>query len=340
MYSIANALRRSWQNRGLLSVLLRPVSWIYRGIWEIRRQAFKTGLMRSEHPDVLVIVVGNVVVGGGGKTPVVIALADHFKISGKITAGIVSRGYGRVNHLSLDSPDIREVNPCDSADDVGDEPLMLRRRTELPVFVGRNRIGAICALLKCHPDVNLVICDDGLQHTALQRDIEICVFDNNGIGNGLMLPAGPLREPWPRPVNLILHTGNSPCFSSGFTSTRQLSDHLIASDGSLITWLALTGRPIHAIAGIATPESFFKMLTNAGVTLAQTTAFPDHYRFNSKVLSLNKRSIRICTEKDAVKLWQYDSTALAVPLKFTPTSDFFAALDVLVSMRLSSRTQP
>jgi tetraacyldisaccharide 4'-kinase len=227
----------------------------------------------------------------------------------------------------------------------GDEPALVRRATQAPVFVAARRIDAARALLAAHPGTQVIVCDDGLQHYALQRDIEIAVFDDRGAGNGWLLPAGPLREPWPerlqrgagphgRGIDLVLHTGALPAFE-GFRSTRQLAGHAVRADGSCVDLDSLAGRPLTALAGIARPQAFFDMLRARGLSLAETRALPDHYDFDSYPRTADAGHTLICTEKDAVKLFPRQADALAVPLLFEPEPAFFAAFDALLAPLLS-----
>ena len=190
-------LPRIWLQRGPLAWLLLPVSWIYGALWQLRGLAYRLDWLHSAHPGIPVMVVGNVVAGGAGKTPTTIALVQHLGRLG-LQVGVVSRGHGR------SSQGMCEVTDSSAAGIAGDEPLLIRRRTGVPVWVGASRLEAARALLQAHPDVRVLVCDDGLQHLALQRDLEICVMDERGPGNGWLLPAGPLREPWPRAVDLLL----------------------------------------------------------------------------------------------------------------------------------------
>jgi tetraacyldisaccharide 4'-kinase len=232
----------------------------------------------------------------------------------------------------------------------GDEPALIQRATSAPVFVANRRAEAARALLAAHPLTQLLICDDGLQHYALQRDIEIAVFDERGVGNGWLLPAGPLREPWPerlkhgvrsggRGIDLVLHTSGQPAFK-GFGSLRQLANYAVRSDGSQVPLEALSGRPLLALAGIAKPDAFFAMLKARGLQLAETRALPDHYDFDSYPRPEDKGYTLICTEKDAVKLFPRQPDVLAVPLEFTPDAAFFTAFDALLASLLSPLTSP
>jgi len=197
---------------------------MYGFVVRFRQGLFISGVFKSHKLPVPVVVVGNVVAGGAGKTPLVMALVQHLKAQG-IQVGVISRGFGarRVSGASAPtSVEVHEVLPNSLPQDVGDEPLLIRRTTGVPVFTGINRHAAGLALLERHPETQLIISDDGLQHLALQRDLEVVVFDDRGLGNGWLLPAGPLREPWPRPCDLVLHTGQKHAFG-GFRSTRTLA---------------------------------------------------------------------------------------------------------------------
>lgn len=310
---------------------LRPLAAVYGALMALRRWAFAVGLCTTHRVPALVMVVGNVVVGGAGKTPVTIALARHLQARG-YKVGVISRGHGR------QTQDTRAVLQGSSPLDVGDEPLLISQRTGAPVWVGRARADAARALLKAHPEVQILLSDDGLQHLALARDIEICVMDERGIGNGWLLPAGPLREPWPRSVDWVLHTGPSSWDAgacAAFRAPRQLAEHALSADGQKTPLNALTlhAQKLHAVAGLARPEAFFDMLRQAGLTLSSTTALPDHhdYRDWQSIPSSDHNDAQLgtwlCTEKDAAKLWPHEPGALAVPLVVCPEPAFWAALE-------------
>ncbi|MBS0291078.1 MAG: tetraacyldisaccharide 4'-kinase, partial [Proteobacteria bacterium] len=204
--------------------------------------------------------------------------------------------------------------------------------------VARRRADAGRTLLAAHPETDILVCDDGLQHLGLARDVEICVFNDEGLGNGWLLPAGPLREPWPRAVDLVLHAGRAPGGPAPqFALQRTLADHAIDAWGRQVPLHALRGARLHALAAIARPQHFFAMLRAQGLTLARTEALPDHYDFSSWQRPLDKASIVICTEKDAVKLWPIHPDALAVPLQLTIAPAFFDALDARLASLSSAR---
>lgn len=326
---MTSVLQRSWSRRGALAWLLWPVSLLYGLLAALRRGLYRTGLWKAWHPGVPVVVVGNVVAGGAGKTPVVMALVHHLRERG-LQPGVISRGYGRRN------ADCREVLADSSAAEVGDEPLLVATRCRVPVFVAPRRADAARALLAAYPATRVLVCDDGLQHHALARDIEICVFDERGAGNGWLLPAGPLREPWPRPVDLVLRTG-PPNGIEGFGLQRRLADHAVRADGTRMALAALRNQSCVALAGIARPEAFFEMLRAAGVAPASTVALPDHYDFDSYTGPPDAHTALVCTEKDAVKLWRRHPGAWAVPLALEIDAAFWPALDCLLDAKLSFR---
>ncbi|MFM1925959.1 MAG: Tetraacyldisaccharide 4-kinase [Pseudomonadota bacterium] len=349
-------LPRAWQKRGLLACALLPLAGVYGALAGLRRLAYATGLFKTRRVPAVVVVVGNVVAGGAGKTPITMAIVQHLKAQGH-KVGVISRGYGRQTR------DTRAVLPSSAPQDVGDEPLLIQQSTGVPVWVARQRADAAMALLQAHPEVTILVCDDGLQHWALARDIEICVMDERGTGNGWWLPAGPLRESWPRPVDAVLFTGahtpqgltpadhraheaqaNAPTFGANpmaparaaneFTATRQLSANAVDRHGHRTALSALAGRPLHAVAGLARPEAFFDMLRQSGLPLASTTALPDHHDFED--WAPRPDLTWLCTEKDAAKLWPHEPGALAVPLEVVPEPRFWSDLDARIAQERKS----
>lgn len=299
-----------------------------------RRLLYRSGLKRAETVGLPVVVVGNRIVGGAGKTPVVMALVAHLRSRG-LRPGVISRGYGRQTQGVL------EVAHESAASEVGDEPLLIHLRTAAPVVVGRDRTAAAWALRTAHPEIDVIVCDDGLQHLRLARDIEIVVFDDRGAGNGWLLPAGPLREPL-RAASLarhqiVLYTGgvaSTPL--PGFLAQRRLGGLLSLSDW----WAArpagelqqLTGRPVLAAAGIARPERFFETLTQAGLCVTPLP-LPDHADFKNLPWPADAADV-VVTEKDAVKLAparvarETPTTRIWVAtLDFQPDPEFFGAVD-------------
>lgn len=345
--SFSERLQNAWYSpsgKNWLSIALLDVSWVYGGLVKLRRKLYSSGVMNSTKLPVPVIVVGNVIAGGAGKTPVVIELARFLTQQG-YRPGIVSRGYGRK------ATGVVEVLADTPLSESGDEPALIKSAQSAPVFVSNERVEAAQALLGCYPQVNVILCDDGLQHLALQRDIEICVFDERGVGNGRLLPAGPLREAWPRAVrqsseagprevDFILHRGG---FEAGFLTERRLADNALLADGSRIPLNELAKQSLIALAAIANPASFFSMLRERGLTLSETISLPDHYDFNSTLRKFNNGQWLICTEKDAIKLWQTPLAEqchiAAVPLVVSlPVQFTTALLEKLSSLQTASQT--
>lgn len=324
MTRLHTLLPQVWTGRGLLACLFWPVSRLYGALVGLRKTAYRRGWLNSGHPGAFVIVVGNVIVGGAGKTPTTIALVQHLHALG-LAVGVVSRGHGRADTST------RAVGPASTPAEVGDEPLLIERRTGAPVWVGRSRVQTAAALRQAHPEVRVLVCDDGLQHLALQRDLEICVMDERGAGNGWLLPAGPLREPWPRQVDLLLYT-DGVTRAGAHSAQRQLAPEAVNGHGQRMTLAALQGTPVDAVAGLARPQAFFAMLRQAGLQLAQTWPLPDHDDFANWQPTRSEHPL-LCTEKDAAKLWAHQPEAWAVPLQLRPEPGFWLALDAWLRQR-------
>ena len=303
---LALRLQRSWwqPRKDPLAAALLPLSWIYRLLWAWHRGARARAGRPGEVPAVPVVVVGNLIVGGAGKTPAVIAIVTALARHGW-HPGVISRGYGRA------SQGLCEVGDGSTPEDCGDEPILIRRGARAPVVVGRNRPHAAKWLCARHPEVDVIVSDDGLQHLALHRDVEVIVFDARGIGNGALLPAGPLREPFglPRPAGepLVLYTsGQSSTPLAGHLAHRDLagamplSDWLAGRRESMRPLEALRDRPWLAVAGVAHPAAFFDALEARGLRIDRMP-LPDHHRFDALPWPKGTAAV-LLTEKDAVKL--------------------------------------
>jgi tetraacyldisaccharide 4'-kinase len=294
-------LQAAWLERGLLAWVLLPLSGLYLLLTGLRRAAYKTGLRRTVRLPVPVLVVGNLIAGGAGKTPTTLALVGRLQRLGH-RPGLVSRGYGR------SAVDIQHVGPSSTAAQVGDEPLLLHRRSGVPVAVGADRVAAALELLSRNPDVTVVVSDDGLQHWRLARDAQVIVFDERGTGNGWVLPAGPLRErlaPTAPPRTLVLYNAPSPSTAWPGTVARRRLGRIVA----LADWRTnkghdataeLRGRPLLATAGTARPQRFFDMLRAAKLDITELP-LPDHHDFTTLPWPPQTADV-ILTEKDAVKL--------------------------------------
>lgn len=269
--------------------VLIALSFLYRSIVALRRACYQWGIKKITRLNVPVIVVGNITLGGTGKSPLVLYLSDYLVAQGW-RPGIISRGYkGAYNHLP------QMVSSDSDPFSVGDEPVMMARRSTCPIMICRDRVAAAKALL-AQTDCNIIISDDGLQHYALYRDIEIAVMRAEpGLGNGYCLPAGPLREPIARlsEVDFICVQGKDMhCIPEDI---YQIVNHQVILDSE-----DLTHYPIHAVAGIAHPQPFFAMLRSQGLQIIEHV-FPDHHLFTPQDIDFGFESLVIMTEKDAVK---------------------------------------
>ncbi|MCX7813873.1 MAG: tetraacyldisaccharide 4'-kinase [Tepidimonas ignava] len=334
---------RLWQHRRP-ALCLYPLAWLYGVLLGVRRWLWRRGWCRPWRAPVPVLVVGNVVVGGAGKTPTTATLVQHLRQRGW-RPGIVARGYGAPaggaqTRLVAEDPDPARC---------GDEPVLLARATGVPVAVGRDRVAAVRRLLQRHPEVDIIVADDGLQHWRLAADAAVVVFDARDVGNGWLLPAGPLREPWPlrrppAPTVWVLRTEPSTRPPTAhpypeFAAQRRLVSAAVALDGTrrpLAHWRS-AGQAVGALAGIARPEAFFAALRSHGVPLAATVPLADHAPAESIRAALHAALAAdgprqwLCTEKDAIKLRPADLppgvTLWAVPLEVAPSPAWFEALD-------------
>ena len=318
--------RHWWQPRTTPAMrLLLPLSWLYALLAALAR---RRKALRAPVP---VLVVGNLVVGGAGKTPTVIALVQALQQAGW-RPGVISRGHGRHSHGLV------EVIRSTPATESGDEPLLIHLRTGAPLVVGADRVAAAQALRAAHPEVDIVVSDDGLQHHRLARDLQIVVFDERGIGNGLGLPAGPLREALPaapRPDTLVLYNAVQPTTRlPGWTAVRSLAglvplaDWWLGAAPAADSWRTFEDRPAVALAGIASPQRFFDLLHAHGLHVLPRP-LPDHHDFAQLPWSDGTDDV-IVTEKDAVKLAPgrdlRGARVWVAPLDFEPDLAFVAAL--------------
>ncbi len=301
----ARRLSRMWYERPIplaLRILL-PFSWIFSLLVSLRRALYRKGVLRSHRLPVPVIVVGNLTVGGSGKTPLVLWLVERLREAGW-RPGIVSRGYGGtrrgVHPVGADSP----------AAEAGDEPLLLARRSGVPVFVGSDRVAAGQALLAAHAGCSVIVSDDGLQHYRLRRSVELVVFDGRGAGNGRLLPAGPLREPLRRLARATAVVWNGSPEPPVLRAARRLPQFDMRLDGRRFVSLAdgrracdagsLRGKRLYAVAGIGDPARFFSQLEALGLQF-EAHPFPDHHRYCLADLAFAGDGVLLMTEKDAVK---------------------------------------
>lgn len=317
--SLETKMTQAWQRQAPWLWLLLPISWLYGLITAIRQQAYKLGLAKSYRAPIPVMVIGNITVGGSGKTPLIMALVDYLQ-QHKVQVGVISRGYGG------DSSQMPALVTTDSAPSiVGDEPNLIVSMTGVPMAVCPNRQQAIAMLLQAHPDLQLIIADDGLQHYALQRDIEWIVVDvARGFGNNQLLPTGFLREPLSRldQATVIYHEKPDNTLIDDYLqvntlqSTQRLTMHLQpdslqalwpseVNDSCIASQVAsvkpLAGSQVHGVSGIGYPQRFFATLEGLEFQVI-AHPYPDHYDFKLSDLLQYKHYPIIVTSKDAVKI--------------------------------------
>lgn len=284
-------------------LLLLPLNFLFVLLSGLRRLLFRLGWLSSSRLPVAVIVVGNITVGGAGKTPLTQWLARELVGRGR-RPGIVSRGYGAATAA------VRPVTPTSAPAEVGDEPLLLAAVTGLPVWVGRDRVHAGQALLAAHPEVDLILCDDGLQHLRLGRDFEIAVLDGRGIGNGWRLPIGPLRDPAARlaTVDAVVVNGQPgsvelPLRPEGKAFSMALvpgNFYRLGAPHCQCRAEDLQGKQLFAVAGIGDPGRFFRTLSGLGLVF-DARPFPDHHIYVPSDFAFAETGVVLMTAKDAVK---------------------------------------
>jgi len=274
--------------------VLWPLSLIFRAAVFARRSLYWLRLLKSSRAGVPVIAIGNLTVGGAGKTPLAIHVAELLKAK-RWSPAIVSRGYGG----TVTAP--RGVTLAADPAEVGDEPVLMARRSGCPVWVGQQRAAVIAALRQAHPECDVVILDDGLQHYALRRDLEIAVVDARGFGNGFMLPAGPLREPKTRLWSVDAVIAHATDKVKGYAMRLEGDEVHRATDARERRPVkSFAGERVHAVAGIGDPKRFFQHLARLGVK-AVPHPFPDHHPFRAGDLEFGDDAPVLMTEKDAVK---------------------------------------
>lgn len=343
-------IQTTWQHRGPLAYALWPLSQLFGALAGLRRLSYRLGLSTPTKLPCPVLVVGNRIVGGAGKTPTTMAILQHLQQQGW-RPGVLTRGYkaDQSRHprpLLLDAGSESQL----TAADTGDEPWLIWRRTHVPVMIDPLRARGGQAMLARHPEVNILVCDDGLQHLPLHRDIEVIVFDERGQGNGWLLPAGPLREPLDTPATagllaapIVLYNAASPsthlpghCVHKGTAPLMELNDWWHGSDtrpvAPPLTPSSQGTEPVWAIAGIAQPDRFFQQLSAQGWRI-HGHALADHADLSSPPWPLAVTQV-IVTEKDAVKLspdsvrrQRPHTTVWVAALNYQPAPSFWQELD-------------
>ncbi len=318
--------QKQWSQYTFWHTLLLPISWVFFCVITVRKLLYKAKILKSKHLKVPVIVVGNINVGGTGKTPLVIWLAEQLILQG-FKPGIISRGYGG------SAKGVQAVLPNSNSAQVGDEPLLIAIRAHCPVFIGANRPEAGEALLKAHPECDIIISDDGLQHYALQRDVEVVVFDGEKqFGNGALLPAGPLRESIARLSNVdalvcngkLSDKKNLTVLPFDIKNLTVFYRHIFGKDTLKLDERVIEmhlmpqafynlktpeikaniesflGKKILAIAGIGNPARFFTQLKKLGLDF-ESHVYVDHYPYKEEDFGKTEADVILMTEKDAVK---------------------------------------
>lgn len=323
-----------WYKKGILSYLLLPFALLFSGLVALRRWLYRIGIFTQFRPPVPVIVVGNICIGGTGKTPLVMAIVNFLKAKG-YHVGVVSRGYkshadSYPYHVTLQS----------SAHQAGDEPLLICQKTGAPVIIDADRVRAVQKLLANYP-CDVIVTDDGLQHYALSRDVEILVVDGSlRFGNGFLLPAGPLRESVHRlqQVDFVVANGNAQAneLFMELVPGEVYRQNMPEERHALITF---RGQKVHAVAGIGNPQRFFQLLRAHGIDIIEH-AFADHHSYTHEDLNFAEAYPILMTEKDAVKCsdLQHD-TIWVVPVTVSLPKSFFDKLLTKLSALLAKDSQ-
>ncbi|MCC6535659.1 MAG: tetraacyldisaccharide 4'-kinase [Burkholderiales bacterium] len=335
---IGEAVAKLWYRPPRLAYALAPIGWIYRAAGALRRALYRAGILASERPEVPVVIVGNIAVGGTGKTPCTIWLAQALAARG-FKPGVVSRSYAASARTA------GPVYPNDDPNVHGDEAVLLANRLAYPVWSGPRRARTARALLEAHPDVDVLVCDDGLQHYALARDVEIVLIDaERGFGNGLCLPAGPLREPRSRLRNVDAIVVNGEAGAAALPQhvpryrMRMRAERFrnLADNARTAAAQDFEGKRVAAVAGIANPARFFAQLHALGIRFS-VHAFADHHPYSASDLRLDGAQIVLMTEKDAIKCARFgDHRMWMLPV----SADIEAGLLELVIDRIGARSRP
>ena len=293
-------LQWHWYRITPLHLLLLPLSLLFLILSSLRRLLYQSKIFSSIRLPVPVIIVGNITVGGTGKTPVTLWLAEQLLSNGWHPV-IISRGFGGSNSKP------QEVRHDSNPATVGDEPVLITQRKLCPVWVGRDRPAVAQAAVLAHPECDIIISDDGLQHYRLQRDLELAVVDGQRrFGNGLLLPAGPLRETIPRlnKVDAVICNGGKPFPGEYLMQLEGVRFYNLLNPQVTANASDFQGKSIHAIAGIGHPERFFQHLSRLGL-MVQGHAFPDHHAYKAIDLEYDGADALLMTEKDAVKCHKF-----------------------------------
>ena len=335
---------RAWSRRGLFAILMWPLSQVAQLVHQFQFALVVLGYKKQTKLAIPVVVVGNVFVGGTGKTPLVIWLVKQLQQAGWQPA-VISRGYG------ADVDMVREVFANSLAGEMGDEPVLIAQQAKCPVMVGRRRAEVAQALCAQYPQVDVLISDDGLQHYALGRDVEVVMFDARGIGNGWCLPAGPLRESARRRRDFTILNAPANVNVPNIADENEVIHRMqlvpdeawqLADPNQRRSLQSLQSQTIFATAGIGHPQRFFTMLAAQGLQF-QSMALDDHHQFTAHSFQKIDAQIILITEKDAVKCCQLaalsqDARIWVVPVVAKLEEQFAVDLLKMISEKKNGRT--
>lgn len=330
---ISQIIQRSWYKPvGVVTMVLLPFSALFCLLATLRQWLYKTGILRQTRLTVPVIIVGNISVGGTGKTPLVVAITEHLKSRG-LKPGIVSRGYGGKAENWPQS-----VTPLSDPAEVGDEAVLIAGRCDCPVSVGPDRVQATERLLQDH-QCNIIVSDDGLQHLALGRDIEIVVIDGERrLGNSLCLPAGPLRELSSRMNRVDLVVSNGDARANEFAMRLQPDQFQnVSNNNEKMSLEEFSNKQVHAVAGIGNNERFFNALEAMNIIIRRH-AYEDHYAYQASDLNFQDNLPVLMTEKDAVKCKRYKiNNSWFLKVNAQLPEEFFNKLDNLLESKIGNK---
>jgi tetraacyldisaccharide 4'-kinase len=323
---------RIWYENHPASYLLLPFSWLYGLIVKLRKILYTSGFFETNYASVPVIVVGNITVGGAGKTPFVIWLSEYLTNKG-YTPGVISRGYGRKS-----SSYVQQVRHDSDPENVGDEPVLIAKRSGVPVAVASDKYEAANQLVNM-ANCDVLICDDGLQHYALGRNLEIAIIDGDReFGNNCMLPAGPLREPVNRLTSVDMLISKSKEYENSFLMEYEFGDLVQLNDqDKLISINKLKGQQIHLVSGIANPDRFHSVFKEHQIHVIKHV-FPDHYNYSLQDIDFNDDKPIVMTEKDAVKCAKFakdNMWYLPVDVKFNDI--FYHRIETLIAENINGQ---
>ena len=286
---------RIWYENHPASYFLLPASWLYSLVVKLRNILYASGFFETHYVSVPVIIVGNITAGGSGKTPFVIWLSKYLSENG-YTPGVISRGYGRKSNLK-----VQQIRHDSDPEFVGDEPILIARRTGMPVAVASDKYEAANQLVNI-ANCDVLICDDGLQHLAIGRNLEIAIIDGDReFGNNHLLPAGPLREPVSRLTTVDMLISKSKKYQNSHLMNYEYGGLVqLTNPGNNISIEKFKNQEIHLVSGIANPDRFHAFFKDHHINVTKHI-FPDHYNYRVEDINFDDDKPIVMTEKDAIK---------------------------------------